>query len=215
MTATVLAHQPPDTQHAEPTVFVVDDDFDVRKSIMLLVRSVGLNVKSFSTCREFLDNYDSDGSNCLVLDVRMPGMSGLELQAELAVRQIKMPIVMISAHGEITIAAEAMRAGALDFIPKPFCRQTLLDRIHQAIEIGRKNCAERARLAKLSALVERLSEREHEVMDLLLKGKTTKHIARDLNISPKTVDNHRAKVLEKMQVDSVAELILLNYGSLE
>ncbi len=217
MTATLFApnrhEKEHETKRAEPTVFVIDDDADVRNSITLLVRSVGLNVKSYPTCRDFLDDYCADDFGCLVLDVRMPMMSGLELQAELACLEIEIPIIMISAHGEIPVAIQAMRAGALDFIQKPFSRQTLLDRIHQAVEIDRKNSVARRRRTELSALEQKLSDREREVMNLLVKGKTTKHIARDLNISPKTVDNHRSKVLEKMEVDSVPELILLELAA--
>ena len=196
----------------QATVFVVDDDSDVRHIVSLLVRSVNLQSELYSSARDFLDAYDPARPGCLVLDVRMPDMSGIELQDELAARHIEIPIIMVTAHGEIPMVTHAMRAGALDFIQKPFSRQTLLDRINQAVEVDARMRDKRSRQENLTALVERVSVREHEVMNLLVAGKTTKEIARKLNISSKTVDNHRAKVLAKMEVDNVPQLILLVLG---
>ncbi len=193
----------------DSTVFIIDDDPDVRSAINLLAKSVSLNSESYASARAFLDQFNPDQAGCLVLDVCMPGMTGLELQDELLANDVDMPIIIITAHGDVPMATRALRSGAFDFIQKPFSRHELLERINQAIELDIKNRERRAKRELLEARTADLSTRESEIMSMLVEGKSTKMIASQLNISSKTVDNHRAKVLDKMQVESVPELILL------
>ncbi len=193
---------------ASGTVFVVDDDPDVRKSVALLARSVGLEVETYSSAREFLDGYDPSKPGCLVLDVRMPGMTGLEMQKESALLDGP-PVIFVSAHGEIPLATQAIRSGALDFIQKPFSPQTLLERIHEALTIDHQRRQRRTQACAVQERLQKLTEREREIMQLLARGETAKRIAILLAISPKTVDNHRAKILEKMRVDNPTQLTRL------
>ena len=195
-----------------PTVFVVDDDPAMRESLSFLVGSVGLEVECFATARDFLDRYDGRRGGCLVLDVRMPGMSGLELQERLADRGIDIPIVMITGFGDVPMAVRALKRGALDFIEKPFTDQDLLDRIHEALERDRNRRAERARKEDIAARIAKLTPREHQVMDCVLAGKPNKVIAAELTLSPKTIEVHRARMMDKMQVASLAELLQLVIG---
>jgi FixJ family two-component response regulator len=196
-------------QIPQPTVFVVDDDPAMRASLRWLIESVGLAVQTSSTAQEFLSTYDPSAPGCLVLDVRMPGMSGLDLQAEMAARRIELPILIITGYAEVPIAVRAMKAGAFDFIEKPFSDQTLLDRIRKAISLDLNARRERE---ELSAALKRLSNvtpREHDVMDRVVAGKSNKVIAADLGLSMKTVEVHRKRVMDKMGADSLAELIRL------
>jgi len=195
-----------------PTVFVVDDDPAMRESLSFLVDSVGLEVECFATARDFLDRYDGRRGGCLVLDVRMPGMSGLELQERLADRGVDIPIVMITGFGDVPMAVRALKRGALDFIEKPFTDQDLLDRIHEALERDRNRRAERARKEDIAARIAKLTPREHQVMDCVLAGKPNKVIAAELTLSPKTIEVHRARMMDKMQVASLAELLQLVIG---
>ncbi len=188
------------------TVFIVDDDPEVRRSISVLVRSVGLEARMFGSARDFLDAFDPNVAGCLVLDMRMPGMTGLQLQQALNERNIRIPIVFITAHGEIPTATSAMRAGAIDFIPKPFSPQLLLERIQEAIAIDRERRSAQQLQQEIAARIATLTDREREVMEHLATGKPTKTIASLLGISSKTVDNHRAKVLEKLQVENATQL---------
>jgi two-component system response regulator FixJ len=190
----------------EPTVFIVDDDPDIRCAVSLLVRSVGLAAETFPSAPAFLEYFDSSRFGCLVLDIRMPGMSGLELQKELRVRGVGLPVIFLTAHGEITLAIQAIRAGAIDFIQKPYSPQYLLERIHEAIAIERAQHCKCAQADQVQQRVNRLTGREREVMHLLAEGISTKLVASRLTISPKTVENHRAKVLEKMNVDNPTQL---------
>lgn len=191
----------------KPTVFVVDDDQEVRESIRWLIESVDLAVETFGSGQEFLDAYDPDQPGCVVLDVRMPQSSGLELQKKLLARGREIPVIIVSAYGSVPVAVEAMKAGAVDFIEKPFSDQALLDRIHQAIAKDRGVRRRKAKRAEVAARVEVLTAREREVMDLVVVGKATKRIAIDLGISPKTVEAHRARIMQKMAADSLAELV--------
>jgi two-component system, LuxR family, response regulator FixJ len=193
--------------HARPTVFIVDDDVAVRDSLKFLMRSVGHPVEAFASALEFLDAYRDDRPGCLVLDIRMPGMSGLELQDQLVARRAIVPIIFITGHGDVPMAVEAMQAGAMDFIQKPFRDQDLLDRINQALE---KDAAMRAVLGEKNQIRQRLTSltpREREVMDLVVHGKANKVIAGDLDLSQRTVEIHRARVMEKMQASSLAHLV--------
>jgi two-component system, LuxR family, response regulator FixJ len=196
---------------ALPTVYIVDDDPQVCESLSLMVQSVGLDAKAYPSAEAFLDEcHDMPSSpKCMVLDVRMPGLSGLGLQQMLASKGQTMPIIMISGCADIPMAVQAMSAGAMDFLEKPFSRRALLTRIQEAIDHDadtRHRCAHKAELA---ARVEKLSARQREVLTLLLAGKHSKQIASELGIGEKTVAKHRAGVLERMQVDSVVELVRL------
>ena len=189
------------------TVFVVDDDKAVRKGLRILMKSVGLAVETFASAREFLDAYDPDRPGCLVLDVRMPGMSGLELQARLAEQAIEIPIIFLSAHGDVPMAVRAVKMGALDFIEKPFRHQVLLDLIQQAIEKDAQDRREREKQQSVHMRLELLTERERQVLDLVVAGEPNKAIADDLGISEKTVEFHRSNVMKKMGVYSLPDLV--------
>ena len=189
------------------TIFVVDDDDAVRTSLRLLLKSVGLPVETFGAAQEFLDAFDADRAGCLVLDIRMPGMSGLELQQRLNEMHAITPIVFITGHGDVPMAVEAMQHGAVDFIQKPFRDQDLIDRINQALEKDRDN---RAGLKERDAIrhrMQQLTPREREVLELVTQGKANKVIAGDLNVSQRTVEIHRARVMEKMGASSLAHLV--------
>ena len=190
-----------------PTVFVVDDDDAVRTSIRLLLRSVGLPVETFSSAQEFLDNVDGDRLGCLVLDIRMPNMSGLELQQRLNELHHIIPIVFITGHGDIPMAVEAMQHGAVDFIQKPFRDQDLIDRINQGLEKDRINRDDLKQRDGIRERIGDLTPREREVLDLVAQGKANKVIAGDLNDSQRTVEIHRARVMEKMGASSLAHLV--------
>ena len=193
----------------EPTVFVVDDDPGVGDSIRLLLRSVGLPSKTFLSANEFLAAYDPERAGCLVLDVRMPGMSGLDLQARLQEMESTLPIIFVTAHGDVPMAVNAVKAGAVDFIQKPFRDQELLDKIQEALEADVRIRAQRGDLVEIRGRLETLTPRETEVLVLVVEGKPNKNIARALGISQRTVEIHRARVMEKMQVRSVSKLVQL------
>lgn len=193
----------------EQTVFVVDDDPSLRQSLQWLLESVGLRVETYASADEFLDIYQPPRQGCLLLDIRMPGMTGLDLQQALLERRIALPTIIITGHGDVPTAVRAMKAGAVDFIEKPFNDQLLLDRIHQALERNtRQQQREVQRLAALARLVQ-LTRREREVMNLVVAGKTNKTIATELGLSEKTVEVHRANLMKKLQLNSVAELVKL------
>ncbi len=193
----------------DPTVFVVDDDPGVGDSIRLLLRSVGLPSKTFLSASEFLEVYEPNKAGCLVLDVRMPGMSGLELQARLQELESTLPIIFVTAHGDVPMAVDAVKAGAVDFLQKPFRDQELLDKIQDALEMDAQIRAELKDLGEIKGRLESLTPREREVMDLVVAGKPNKNIARALEISQRTVEIHRARVMEKMKVRSVSMLVQL------
>jgi RNA polymerase sigma factor (sigma-70 family) len=197
----------PNSNSFRPTVFVVDDDAAVRDSLKFLLRSVGQLVETYGSGPEFLDAYHEDRPGCLVLDIRMPGMSGLELQQRLNERHSIVPIIFITGHGDVPMAVEAMQAGAVDFIQKPFRDQDLIDRINQALD---KDSANRQALSERSEIrkrLETLTPREREVLDLVVHGKANKVIAGDLKLSQRTVEIHRARVMEKMRASSLAHLV--------
>ncbi len=192
-----------------PVVFVVDDDEAICESLRLLIGDIGLEVRTFMNAREFLDKYDSSCPGCLVLDVRMSGMSGLELQSRLRELGHHIPTIIITGHGDIPMAVEAMKAGAMDFIEKPFRDQILLDGIQKAIDLDRQMRRRYRERQDVQARIQHLTQREREVMDRLIAGKSNKNIAFDLGISQKTVDFHRANILGKVGVSSVVELVRL------
>jgi FixJ family two-component response regulator len=188
-------------------VFVVDDDASVRAALDSLFRSVGLVVRSFGSAQEFLREPPGDGAACLVLDVRLPGMSGLDLQRQLAERDPAVPIIIITGHGDIPMTVRAMRAGAVEFFPKPFRDQDLLDAVQRALDRSRVLRQEQATMADLQGRFGSLSPRERQVMGRVVAGLLNKQIAYDLGVSEGTVKIHRGQVMEKMGAASVADLV--------
>ena len=194
----------------DPLVCVVDDDDAVRLSMSLLIETLGLPVQSFANALEVLsDDEVLRRAHCLVLDVRMPGLSGVGLQERLGRLGHDLPIIFVSAHGDVPMVARAMREGAFDFLQKPFNEQALLDRVQEAVQFAAAQRAARARLAEVQVRINSLTARESDVMAGMVAGRLNKQIAEDLGISMKTVEQHRARVMEKLQVDSLAELVRL------
>ena len=193
----------------QPKVFIVDDDHSVRKALTRLMRSVGLDVETFSSADEFLKRDPHDGPACLVLDVRMPGLSGLDLQAELVRANRTLSVVFISGHGNIPMSVQAIKAGAVDFLEKPFEEQALLNAVHQALQ---KDSAARQELSELNEIqkrVDSLTPREREVFALVVTGMLNKQIAFELGTSEKTIKVHRARLMQKMRAESLADLVRL------
>ena len=190
-----------------PTVFIVDDDEAVRSSLRLLIKSVGLIPAALGSAREFLEKYDPAQPGCLVLDVRMPEMSGLELQEQLNRQGAVIPVIFITGHGDVPMAVEAMQAGAFDFLQKPFRDQDLIDRIQRALEKDRANRAVLGERSLIRERLESLTPREREVLDMVSSGKPNKIMAADLGVSQRTVEIHRARVMEKMGASSLAQLV--------
>lgn len=189
------------------TVYIVDDDKAVRDSLTDLLDSVGLSTKSYVAARDFLAAYTTKHYGCLVLDIRMPGMSGLELQEELNRRDAVLPIIFITAHGDIPMAVQAMRQGAINFIQKPFRDQELLDSINKALKTYDKKYKSQREDKSVKEHVHKLTPREHEVMKMIVAGKANKVIAIDLGLSQRTIEVHRANVMEKLEARSLAELV--------
>jgi two-component system response regulator FixJ len=190
-----------------PLVFIVDDDEAVRSSLRLLLRSVGLAASALGSAREFLETYDPSQPGCLVLDVRMPGMSGLELQQALNMRGAVIPVIFITGHGDIPMAVEAMQQGAFDFLQKPFRDQDLIDRIQRALAKDQTSRTELKEQAQIRERRESLTPREREVLTLVVSGKPNKVMAADLDVSQRTIEIHRARVMEKMGASSLAQLV--------
>ncbi len=189
------------------TVFIVDDDQEVRQALALLMESVGLQVETFESGNDFLQQFDPNRPGCMILDVRMPGMSGLELQARLAAEAIHPPVIIITGHGDVPMAVRAVQAGAVDFIEKPFNDQALLDSVHRALDLDARKRGRASRLAEIRARLQTLTPREQEVMKMVVAGKRNKVIALELSVSQSTVEAHRARVMEKMEARSLSDLM--------
>lgn len=199
------------TSHGRlPTVYIVDDDQAVRRAMELLMQSVGLNYEIFHSADEFLAGHSIDRAGCLVLDIRMPGLGGLELQEKLNELGSTLPIIFITGHGDVPMAVEAMQKGAVDFIQKPFRDQELLDQISEALKTDAERRTARDRQAAVTERLGKLTRREREVMDLVVTGKPNKVIAYELDVSQRTVEIHRARVMEKMEARSLADLVRMH-----
>jgi len=194
---------------AGPTVYVVDDDEMFRQSLHWLLESVGLPVVTFATAAEFLETYRPGDPGCLVLDIRMPGMSGLQLQDELAARGVRLPIVFLTAHGDVPMAVAAVKKGAVDFVQKPYNDQRLLDVVQDALQRDADARVADERHHRTAGLIAAMTPREREVMNAVVAGKTNKVIADELGVAVKTIEAHRARMMDKMGAGSVAELVRL------
>jgi len=190
-------------------IYIVDDDADVREATSFLITTAGYAAESFETPEELLDRIVPDSAGCLILDVRLPGMNGLELQRALAERQIRMPIIFITGHGDIPMAVEAVNAGALDFLEKPFDNEALLARVEEAIVADRERRMREAASAEIDQRLERLTPRERQVMEGILAGKLNKVIGHELDMSTRTVEVHRGRILEKLGARNAPEMVRL------
>ncbi|MFT6551201.1 MAG: FixJ family two-component response regulator [Zhongshania marina] len=191
----------------EATVYLVEDDEAVRDSLQMVLESVGHKVVSYSRADTFLEDYTTEMAGCMVLDIRMPGMNGMELQRQLNSRNSILPIIFVTGHGDVPMAVDAMQRGAVDFVQKPYREEELLGKIQQAIAADAENRADLEEKHKIRAKLADLTPRESQVMELMIEGKANKVIAYDLDISQRTVEIHRARVMEKMGVRSLAHLV--------
>jgi len=191
----------------KPTVFIIDDDSSVREGVADLLRSVGLEVRAFASPQEFLDSKRPDAPGCLILDVRLPGPSGLELQGMLASSDIQLPIIFISGHGDIPMSVRAIKSGAVEFLTKPLHEQQLLDAVHAAVEQDRARREEAIALTELRLRFDTLTPREQEILVLVVSGRPNKQIAADLGLSEMTVKVHRSQVMHKTRAKSVIDLV--------
>lgn len=197
----------------EPTVFLVDDDHAVRDALELLLDAAAFRTASFENAQAFLDAYTHDQAGCLVLDIRMPDMSGMELQDALVAREITLPIIFLTGHGNVPMSARAFRSGAIDFMEKPFDESALLERIREAIQLDLSNRETNSRRNNARARLTTLTQREQQVMLLVVAGKVNKEIATELNLSHRTVEIHRGRVMEKTGASSLTRLIELAVAS--
>ena len=198
-----------DPTAASPTVFIVDDDSSVRRALKRLVSCQEVTVRTCASAHEFLDQGPTEGPACVILDVRLPGRSGLDLQEELADRDHQIPIIFISGHGDIPMTVRAMKAGAVDFLEKPFDEQTLLESIHRALDLDRKRQGEKEERARIGGRYATLTPREREVMELVVRGLLNKQIGGRLGTSEKTIKVHRGRVMAKMEAESLPDLVRL------
>jgi len=190
-----------------PTVFIIDDNEEVSRSLKMLMQSVGYQTRTYHSARQFLHEIDHNQAGCLILDVRMPDISGLQLQEQMHELGIHLPIIFTTAHADVPMAVRAMKLGAVDFLTKPVNSQVLLDIVNKALRIDEKHRAKTQQQQHVQSLIDKLTPREKAVMNHVIAGDPTKVIAIKLGISPKTVDLHRAKVMEKMAIKSIAELV--------
>lgn len=205
-TSSQVRKRPTSVAGAAPIVYVVDDDDAAREYVRWLLESAGWNVRSYDGAQEFLDGYDESFPGCLVTDVRMPGLSGLDLQRELAARAIRLPIIMISAFAEVPMAVRAMRDGAVDFLEKPFDGQTLIERVRNAIETDRRQREGQVERDDVAAGLAKLTPRQLSVLEGLTAGKPSKVIAAELGVSPRTVDVHRFRLMHQLGAQSLPDL---------
>ena len=199
-----------EVSNQEATVYIVDDDQAIRRAMDFLMRSVGLDYEIFHSADDFLAKYTDEFAGCLVLDIRMPGLGGLELQQKLLEVDSSLPIIFVTGHGDVPMAVEAMQKGAFDFIQKPFRDQELLDRVSEAMKTDREIRSAREERAGVAKRIEKLTKREREVLDLVVTGKPNKIIAYELGVSQRTVEIHRARVMEKMEAKSLAGLVRMH-----
>ncbi len=190
-----------------PTVFLVEDDEDLRNMVALYVEASGTNILQYESAEAFLSSYNPAQPGCLLLDIYLPGMTGLELQQELVNREIPVPIIIMTSAGDVSTAVQAMKAGAVDYIEKPLDKDQLLDRLHECLVLDASLRDKAARHAKYSQLLALLTNREFQVMELMVAGKMNKVIADELEISQRTVEDHRAKIMEKLQAKSIADVV--------
>ncbi len=200
-------------RNTESTVFLVDDDHAVRDALVLLMETEHLNTESFDSAETFLDACDPDRPGCLVLDVRMPGMSGIKLQEELAARGIVIPIIFLTGHADVSMSVQAFRSGAIDFMEKPFDENILLERIQEAIRLDLSNRKALDKQAKAESRLASLTPRENEIMWLIVAGKANKEIAAELDLSHRTVESHRGRIMEKTGARSLPDLVELTRAS--
>jgi len=198
---------------AEARVFVVDDDADVRASIRALLEAAGVAVETYESATALLARGESFGRGCVVADIRMPDMDGLELQEELTRRGIRLPVIIVTGHGDVALAVRAMKAGAVDFIEKPFDADLLLDSIRRAFEVGERVQAQASEARAAVEVIAQLTERERQVLEHLIAGQSNKVIAYELGISPRTVEIHRARVMEKLRARSLSDLVRLGFAA--
>lgn len=198
-----------DSNNPSAIVYLIDDEFAVRDSLTLMIESTGQAVRSFESANDFLNNYGHEHPGCLILDVRMPTMSGLELQEELSKRAIDIPIIFISGHADIPDSAKAFRAGAVDFLEKPFDNEILLQRIEEAIQKDLDTREQVIKKREIQKRLDHLTAREKEVLSLIVSSYSNKEAAAILNISNRTIDVHRAHIMEKMQAENLAELMMM------
>jgi RNA polymerase sigma factor (sigma-70 family) len=191
----------------EPVVFVIDDDASVREALEDLLRSIGLHVQSFASTQKFIESKRADAPGCIVLDVRLPGLSGLEFQRTLMKLGVRLPVIFISGHGDISMSVEAIKAGAIDFLTKPLREQQLLDAIHTGIERDRARRTEEKNAAQLQERFDSLTPREREVLTLVVTGRPNKQIAAQLKLSEMTVKIHRSQTMRKMKAKSLVDLV--------
>ncbi|MBI1824997.1 MAG: response regulator transcription factor [Planctomycetes bacterium] len=193
---------------SKPTVFVVDDDEGVRRALRRLIELERVGVETFTSAKEFLEHFDAGRPGCVVLDVRMPELSGLELQEQLTARGVRIPIIFMTAHGDVPMGVQAMKSGAVDFITKPFSEQTLLEAIHKAIAVDAAMRLEQSDRNVILVRIARLTRREHQVFRLVAAGRLNKQIALELGTSEKTIKVHRGRVMQKLEAESLADLVL-------
>lgn len=191
----------------QPTVFVVDDDDAVRDALVRLIRSIGLQAEPYQNAGDFLEAYDQARPGCVILDIRMPQMSGLKLQDVLRERGAELPIIFLTAHGDVQTVVQAMKGGAVEFLEKPVSEQLLLDCVQRSIREDAARRDQRQACSEFDVQLESLTERERQVMELLVAGENTKEVAASLDLSPKTIEYYRVRILDKLEVDSVVQLV--------
>ena len=191
----------------DQTIFIVDDEKPVRDSIKFLMESIGLQAKVFASAQEYLDQFDDDAPGCLITDIRMPMMSGLDLQQKLSEKALHPPIIMITGHGDVPMAVSAIQQGAIDFVEKPFNNQKLLDIVYKALEIDAKRRGENTKLGDIQQKYQYLTDKEQQVFGLVIKGHLNKQIAQELFVTQSAIEARRAKIMEKMQANNLSDLM--------